>query len=124
MKKIYKCFTRFPAIILIPAVLIICVTVSCQPTPSIQPVIGRQEDILKSVIATAFEKIHTPEHISKSYDYEKLNIAFDADITVPETTAYPVTEVTKKAFSDDDILSCIKLLSGRNDEIYSDSQLL
>lgn len=117
---------------------------ACQPTPTIEPVVGRQEDVLASVIAeqtpeavpdsetespvaespVVFKKIETPAHITETHnDYEKLDLSIDADITVPDATAYSVTEVTQRAFTKDDILSFIKLLAGRNDELYAEWNL-
>ncbi len=116
---------------------------ACQPTPTLEPVVGRQEDILDSIAqqtpettsetasetepqeepspSFVFEKIDTPEHITETHnDYEKLNLSIDADVTVPDVSAYPVTEMTRRTFSKDEILSYIKLLAGRNDELYKE----
>jgi beta-lactamase regulating signal transducer with metallopeptidase domain len=112
---------------------------ACQPTPTLEPVVGRQEDVLESIaqqtaeaaaadetetqvsdIPVVFKKIETPAHVTGTHnDFEKLNLSYDADVTVPDVSAYPVTEMTQRVFSKDDILSFIKLLAGRNDELYA-----
>ncbi len=109
--------------LLIAALLFTCFTTACQPTPEKPVVIGRQEDVLEAVTPVAsedFEPIEVPERVTETYDeYIKLSLRMDADVIVPKTEAYPVTEVTHKTFSDDDYLSFIKLLAGSNDELYS-----
>ncbi|MEA4849634.1 MAG: DUF6034 family protein, partial [Clostridiaceae bacterium] len=41
------------------------------------------------------------------------------DVIVPETTAYPVVAVTKRTFSDEELLTLIKRFAGSNNELYS-----
>lgn len=124
MNKKNKHFIRFNSILVAHVLLIICFILGCQPTPSTPPVIGRQKDILESIPTTSYNKIKTPEHISEIYDdFTKLKIIFDADVTVPNTIEYPVTEVKKRVFSDDVILSYIKDLAGKNEEIFSEWSL-
>lgn len=93
--------------------IIACFTTACQPTPETQVVIGRQQDVISEITSVPsgdFKQIEAPEHISEIHDdYPYLKISYDADVVVPETTAYPVTEMTKKVFSDDDIMSFIDL---------------
>lgn len=124
MKKKTPPLFRTAAALLAGLMLIVCFTTACQPTPEMEVIVGRQEDILDVVTPTAFQKIETPEHVSETYDdFPKLKLSMDADVVVPEASAYPVTEVTKRSFSDDDILSFIKLLSGKNDELYTELPL-
>lgn len=110
------------AAVLTVIILAMCFLSACQPTPKSSAVIGRQQDILENVSSVPsgeFKKIDTPQHISKKYEnFAKLKVTFDADVSVPETNAYPVTEVNKRRFADNDILSLIKLFTG-SDKIYS-----
>lgn len=101
---------------------LLCISlVACQPTPEKEVVVGRQEDILEGVTPVAsedFKEIEVPEHVSETFaDFKKLKLTFDADVIVPETTAYPVTIVNKRIFSDGELLSFIDILSGNN-ELY------
>jgi hypothetical protein len=121
MNKEFGRSSRF-TLLSITIVFIICFTVACQPTPKSSAVIGRQKDILENVSSVPsgeFKKIDAPQHINKEYEnFAKLKVTFDADVSVPETNAYPVTEVNKRRFADNDILSLIKLFTG-SDKIYS-----
>ena len=106
------------------AMVVTCFTTACQPTPEQEIVVGRQEDVLSNVSAVAsddFEPIEVPDHVSGVYDdYPYLSVTYDADVVVPETAAYPVTEVTKRVFSEQDFLSYIELLIDGDYEMYSD----
>ena len=107
------------------AVLILTVSVltACQPTPEREAVIGRQEDVLENVQTTApddFEPIEAPEHINETYDdFSYVKISYDADVVVPDATAYPVTEVSKKVFTEEEVLSYINLFTDDNYEMYA-----
>ncbi|MDD5017046.1 MAG: DUF6034 family protein [Eubacteriales bacterium] len=122
MKEKSRKSVKFISALLAAALLITCFTTACQPTPETEIVVGRQEDVLENVETVAsddFEPIEVPDHVTETYDkYIYISMNMDADVVVPETAAYPVTEVTKKAFSDDDILSFIALCAGTNDELY------
>lgn len=112
-----------PVIALALVMLFGAFTSGCQPTPEKQAVVGRQEDVLSgltSVPSDDFKRIETPSHISEVYDeFPYLKITYDADVIVPETNAYPVTEMTKRIFSEEDILSFIDLLVDGDYEMYS-----
>lgn len=96
---------------------------ACQPTPEQQAVIGRQDDIIdaaKSVPSEKFKEIETPDHVNDATDFGKLSITFDADVIVPKSTAYPVTKVSKRVFSDKDYLTLIERFAGSSNELYSE----
>ena len=99
---------------------------ACQPTPKKEVVVGRQEDILENVTSVPledFNEIEVPEHVCETFeDFKKLKVTFNADVIVPDATAYPVTEVNKRIFSDDELISFIELLTG-NKELYSEWNL-
>ena len=103
--------------------VIACFTTACQPTPEVEVVVGRQEDVLESVQTVEpddFEPIEVPEHVSEVYDdYPYLSITYDADVIVPETSAYPITEMSEKVFTEEDKLSFIDLFIDGDYEMYA-----
>ena len=100
-----------------------CFTTACQPTPEVEVVVGRQEDVLESVQTVEpddFEPYEAPEHVSEVYDdYPYLSITYDADVVVPETTAYPITEMSKREFTEEDMVSFIDLFIDGDYEMYA-----
>ena len=97
---------------------------ACQPTPEKEPITRREEEIWDAITSGEFKKLETPYYISHDYvQFQKLRVSFEAEVVVPNVTAYPVVEVTKKIFSDDDILDLIKLCSGKNNELFSEWRL-
>ena len=113
MKK--KAVSFLLALILVPNLS------ACQPTPEKTAVIGRQDDILAIITPVSpeeFEEMQAPTHVSGAYDFTKLSITFDADVVVPKTTAYPVINVSKRVFSDEEYLSLIERFAGSNNELY------
>ncbi len=127
----------FAAMLLAIIMIMACFTTACQPTPE-EPVVYQKTEVYQESEAAAkteedapedvktaapvdFKPIEVPEHISEVYDdYPYLSITYDADVVVPETTAYPVTEVSKRVFSEEDFLSYIDLLTDGNYEMYSE----
>lgn len=112
------------AIVLTTVLLVTCFTTACQPTPEKPIVVGRQEDVLEDVDAVApedFETIQVPKHINEVYDdYPYLSITYEADVIVPETTAYPITHVKKKKFTEENFQSYIDLFIDGDYEMYED----
>lgn len=111
------------AVVLLAAVLLVaCFTTACQPTPEAPVVVGRQEDVLAAVEPVAsdeFEPLEVPDHINKTQnDLPYVKISYDADVVVPETKTYPVTEVDKRVLTENDILSYIDLFAGSDYEMY------
>lgn len=118
---------RLKAVIISALILVLIFTAACQPTPEEKVVVGRQNDIMETITPVSsedFRKIEVPKYVSKSYnDFAILSLTFDAEVVVPETTSYPVTEVSKAPFSDAKILSLIEQLAGTNDKLYSEWSL-
>ncbi len=115
----FKAKTSFISLLII----ILMFTTACQPTPEQEVVIGRQDDIIEvasSVPPDQFKEIEAPDHVNNAYDFEKLSITFDADVIVPKVSAYPVTKVSKRVFSDEDYLALIKQFAGSSNELYSE----
>lgn len=106
--------------------LLLClasITVACQPTPEKEIVVGHQNDdeTIQNAASSEFSKIVVPEHVDETFDeFAKLRVVFDADVVVPETTQYPVTEVTPWNFSDEEITAIIMSLAGEGNSLYSE----
>lgn len=108
---------------------------ACQPTPDMQAVVGVNDNTMNQILSEGvdnshsteqesephpFVKIDVPEHVSSDYkEFGKMKLLFDADVIVPETTAYPVVEVTKRTFSDEELLTLIERFAGSNEKLYS-----
>lgn len=101
---------------------------SCKATPKNNAVVQKttnqneeQEDARANGGVNSeepFVAISTPEHITENIDqYKNLKITIDADVITPDATAYPVFQVSPKIFSDEQILSYIKELTG-SDTVY------
>ena len=112
----------FVSALLALLMIVTCFTTACQPTPENEAVIGRQDDVLDAVEPVAsddFEPIQVPDHISETHDdFPYVKISYDADVVVPEVSAYPVTEVTKRVLTEDDILEYIDMFAGSGYEMY------
>lgn len=105
-------------------------TTACQATPNMQNIVGINDDRMEQILVQQdhkqypFVAIDAPEHVGTNYEeYGKMKLAFDADIIMPETTAYPVIEVTRRTISDEDFLDLIELFAGSNNEMYSKWEL-
>jgi len=123
-------------ILLVAMAATLMVTTACQPTPGLQAVVGVNDDTIEQILTDGFDnndspienhsfvEIEVPKHITTDYiEIGKMKLAFNADIIVPETTAYPVVEVTKRTFSDEYLLALVKRFAGSNDELYSEWNL-
>ncbi len=103
-----------------------CFTTACQAVSANKPAAAEQKgnQTAATAAAEAFIKIEAPVNISETDEPSQyVNITYDTDVTVPDTTSYPVAEVTKRAFSNDDILSWVKLFAGNNTDLYSEWNL-
>ncbi|MEG0630610.1 MAG: DUF6034 family protein [Christensenellaceae bacterium] len=113
-------------------IIVLCFCLSaCQPTPEKEVIVGKNDATQytpakndaqgESQTSQAnFVPIEAPEHITEeAVEFTNISVAMDADVVVPDATAYPITEVTKKIFSDEYVLQKIKELSG-NDVLYKE----
>ncbi|MEG2687444.1 MAG: DUF6034 family protein, partial [Christensenellaceae bacterium] len=113
-------------------IIVLCFCLSaCQPTPEKEVIVGKNDATQytpakndaqgESQASQAnFVPIEAPEHITaEAVEFTNISVAMDADVIVPDATAYPITEVTKKIFSDEYVLQKIKELSG-NDVLYKE----
>jgi beta-lactamase regulating signal transducer with metallopeptidase domain len=143
-------------VMLILIMVVSCFTTACQPTPTKEPVIGRQDDILDNITTNTttpgattsvsqqpsgttvptqkdimenispadFKKIEVPDHVSEVHDeFPFLKISFNADVVVPDVTAYPVTIMARKPFTNEKILDFVKICAGSNNELYATWEL-
>lgn len=96
-------------LVIVILLLFSCIALACRPTPQSPPIIGRQEDIVESAEAVAFQAIEAPAHVYQVYaEFPKLRVTMDAEVVVPQATAYTLLEVSPQIFSDAEILSLIQ----------------
>lgn len=104
---------------------ILCLS-ACQATPEEQVIIGRQTSILEEAaenqqIDITFKEIETPSHVVEDYGLKgKAKVSYDAEVFTPETTAYPITRVEARTFTESTILEMIELLAGSNQPLYAE----
>ncbi len=101
---------------LIPAfVLVLLLTLTaCQPTPDKPIVVGKQGDPLTSQAAGTEQKpFEAPEHWKEDapVTLEKLSVVVDADVAVPDVTAYPVIKVGNRQFTQEEADRFIDVLA-------------
>ncbi len=95
---------KLVAMLLAAVLLVTCFTTACQPTPEKPVVINKAEGQLEEKISQTElpeEKYEAPEKWQQDYEvYDgKLKIEIDADISMPNVTAYPVLEVIPEMVS-------------------------
>lgn len=105
--------------------MIICLT-GCQNTPDAQIVIGADSEKMINILEQQdnlrhpFVEIDTPDHVkTQTKRFGKMHLLFDANVIVPPATAYPITEVKKRTFTDEDFLFFIETTSDSDAELYS-----
>ena len=121
--------------------MILCIMVSialafltaCQPTPEQEVVVGQESRFYQDDIPNVdngkssgksddiqYEKIEVPEYVkADKTSYKNISITVDADVVVPDTANYPITEVGKIIFTDDYVINKMEELTGSS-EFYSD----
>ncbi len=89
----------------IAAVLLPVFLAACQPTPETPPVVNKNQGALESAVSAApapQEKYKAPAEYRDSYQRETVTIDFDANVEVPDATAYPVYNVQSSMFTQDE----------------------
>ena len=94
MKRI--CFMCAAAFVLIPLLL-----TACQPTPESVAVI-QAGDFLENLQAVPFEPYEAPERAEYETDIPELAVIFDAEVIVPEASAYSIVELEQVKFTEAD----------------------
>ena len=115
MKEKSKKSVKLICVVLAATLLFTCFTTACQPTPEESAVVGKGEfeDIIAQeqtenqedktpVIAEPYE---APDSWTESIDMKgsDIEVNVDADIIVPDVSAYPVYEVVKNNFTQQQI---------------------
>lgn len=97
--------TKAGASCLAALMLAVSVLTACQPTPEQPVVAGKNDGVLESALgatpaaeATTYE---APDHLALDIDVpiDNYSILFDADVVVPDQTAYPVYTVQQARFT-------------------------
>lgn len=81
---------------------------ACQPTPQSEAVI-QAGDFLENLQETPFEPYEAPGHVEDRKTESGLEILFDAEVIVPEASAYSIVELEQVKYTRDDYLGLIKL---------------
>ncbi len=84
--------------IIMAALVLALLLMSCQQTPEKTPVIGKAVDYLENVEETPFQPYEAPLNISESEEISGLSLKIDAEVTVPVTDGYSVMEISKQVF--------------------------
>jgi hypothetical protein len=93
----------------------------CQPTPQTPPVVGKNNTPAAQASVAPFEA--PPAHWKEDAPITlgKLTVTIDADITVPDVTAYPVIRVRDTTFTQEEADQIVAALS-EGKELYSPQQ--
>lgn len=93
---------------------------------AIQPVISpeqtpevKQSALLSSMIPAAFSPYDAPKHVTEEYPFDTLTVSFDADVTVPEATAYPVVKMQRRILTNDEFFTIVGLFADTSNGIYA-----
>ena len=91
---------------------------ACQPTPESVAVI-QAGDFLENLQAVPFEPYEAPEHVNESKTKNGLAIIFDAEVIVPEASAYSIVELEQVKYTQDDYSNLMELLMPEGEWINS-----
>ena len=91
---------------------------SCQPTPESETVI-QTGDFLEALQETEFTPYEAPEHVKESKTESGLTIAFDAQVLVPEASAYSIVELERVQYTRNDYLRLMDLFMPEGEWINS-----
>ena len=96
--------------------LLLLTLTACQPTPDEEIVVGK-DDGLQTAEAGEEKAYEAPEHWAEDepVTLSDLTVTIDAEVVVPDVTAYPVIGVSDKAFTQEEADRIIAFLSqGKN----------
>ena len=91
------------------AVLALLLT-ACQPTPESETVI-QTGDFLEALQETEFTPYEAPERVEDSKTESGLTIVFDAEVIVPEASAYSIVELEQVQYSQEEIAALMDLFA-------------
>ena len=82
----------------------------CQPTPESETVI-QTGDFLKNLQEVSFAPYEAPERVEDSKTESGLTIVFDAEVIVPEASAYSIVELEQVQYSQEEIAALMDLFA-------------
>ena len=100
------------------AVVLVLLLAACQPTPESEAVI-QTGDFLENLQEVPFAPYEAPERVEDSKTESGLTIAFDAEVIVPEASAYSIVELEQVQYSRDDYLKLMDLFMPEGEWINS-----
>ena len=111
--------------VLLLMVLFLPLVCGCQPTPDTPPVVGKNNTPIPqaSGAPTPMSFETPPAHWKEDAPITlgELTVTIDADITVPDVTAYPIIRVKDKIFTQEEADQIVAVLS-EGKELYSAQQ--
>lgn len=91
-------------------------------TPSVnspeQTADAEQSALLSSMTPAAFSPYDVSAHVTGEYPFDALTVSFNADVTVPEATSYPVVKMQRRTMTNDEIFAIVELLADTTNGIY------
>lgn len=103
--------------------LVIC-QIACQPTPEVEPVQNRKDGTLEQVIVATPAPTYAPEEFYEAptrwveeLEFRGEKIYIDANVEVPEGSAFEVLTITTNEFDKSSTLSILQSLLGDNLEL-------
>ena len=100
------------------AVVLALLLTACQPTPESVAVI-QAGDFLENLQEAPFEPYEAPGHVNDSKTKNGLAITFDAEVIVPEASAYSIVELEQVKYTQDDYSNLMELLMPEGEWINS-----
>lgn len=86
---------------------------SAEQTPD-----AAQSALLSGMTPAAFSPYEAPAHVTGEYPFDALTVSFNADVTVPGATAYPVVKMQRRTLANDEIFSIAELLADTSNGVY------
>jgi hypothetical protein len=95
-------------VLLIILIFTVCLLIACQPTPDKSPVVGKNDGKFEEKILQtqgASQSFTYPDNWKQDFqnDEGKVTIQIDAELEVPDVSAYPVVNAAPASFTNDDI---------------------
>ena len=78
----------------------------------------KQSALLMGMTPDAYSPYDAPAHVSGEYRFDALIVAFNADVTVPEATSYPVVKMLRRTLTNKEIFGIVNLLADTSNGVY------
>ncbi len=121
-----KASGRLAAALTAAVMLVACFTTACQPTPETPIVVNKNDGVLESAIAATPEpetRYEAPETwtLDAFEANAKLTVSADAQVDVPDTGAFPVYEIVKGQYTQEQVDKIIDYFFG-DETLYEAGQ--